>query len=85
MSNLPLSLAQIQSEYPDQWVLLGNPVLRNPEIEASIISQLVSGVVLCHAKDRNDIVPQARQAKKDYTSTTLIHTGKAPQGKKFWL
>jgi hypothetical protein len=41
-----LTIAQIRKEYPNQWVLIGNPELDNPDTLGSIISKLVRGVVL---------------------------------------
>jgi hypothetical protein len=80
-----LTLEQIKSNYPNEWVLLGNPLLDEPEVEASIISQLISGIVLFHSKDKRELAYKAKEVKKSYESTTLIFTGEIPKNRKFWL
>jgi hypothetical protein len=80
-----LTLAQIRNAYPNQWVLLGNPILNEPEIETSIISQLVSGIVIFSSPDKHELAKQARESKKGYESTTLIYTGIIPKGRRFCL
>ena len=42
----PLSINQVKEKYPNQFVLLGNLVLNNPELNGSILSRLISGNVL---------------------------------------
>ena len=45
-----LDLEQIKDLYPDEWVLLGNPVIQNTKV--------LAGIPICHAKDKRDIVAQ---------------------------
>ena len=58
-----LNIEEIRSQYPNEWVLIGNPLLKNPEIQASIISQLISGIVLFHSKDKRELAYKAREIK----------------------
>ncbi len=80
-----LTLNQIKALFPNEWVLIGNPILDEPEVESSIISQLISGVVIFHSKDKREIVYHTKEEKKNYETTTLIYTGEIPKGRKFWL
>ncbi len=80
-----LTLEQIKNNYPNEWVLLGNPILDEPEVEASIISQLISGIVLFHSKDKRELAYKAKAVKGSYETTTLIFTGEIASKRKFWL
>lgn len=41
-----LTIEEIKAQYPDQWVLVGNPELRNPETNGSFVNRLIKGIVL---------------------------------------
>ena len=41
-----LTLAEIKTQYPDQWVLIGDPELRKPEVGMPITDNLLRAVVL---------------------------------------
>ena len=38
-----LTIDEIRSQYPDQWVLIGNPELKDPQSLGSIVSKIVRG------------------------------------------
>ena len=80
-----MTLEQMRATYPDEWVLVGNPLLDDPELQASIISRLVSGIVLYHSKDKRELAYNAQDVKKTVENVTLIYTGEIPKGRKFWL
>ena len=79
-----LTIAEIKAQYPDQWVLVGNPELTDPSILGSIVSKLVSGVVLLASKDKREIGYRAKDVKSGYDSITCIYTGEIPKNRK-WL
>jgi hypothetical protein len=68
---------EIKAQYPDEWVLLGNPVIDNTEV--------VSGIVLMHGKDKREIAYLGREMVKEYATYALRYTGEFPKGRKFWL
>lgn len=80
-----LSFEQIKALYPNEWVLIGNPELDEPEIEASIVSQLQAGILIFHSKDRREIAYKGKELKKGFEATTCVYTGDLPKGRKFWL
>jgi hypothetical protein len=80
-----MTIAQMRATYPDEWVLVGNPLLDDPELQASIISRLVSGIVLYHIKDKRELAYNAQEVKNTVESVTLIYTGEIPKGRKIWL
>ncbi len=79
-----LTITEIRNQYPDQWVLVGNPVLNDPESLGSIVSKLASGVVLYASKDKREVAYKAKDARKGYQSATCIYTGEVPKNRK-WL
>jgi hypothetical protein len=80
-----VSFDSIKLLHPDEWVLIGNPELSEPDVEAAIVHQLLRGIVLFHSKDKRELAYKARSIKKKYDSTTLVYTGEIPKGRKFWL
>ncbi len=80
-----LPIEQIKLQYPDEWVLVGNPNLGDKSTVGSIMKRLVSGVVLLHSKDKREVAYKGYEARKGYKSVTLIFTGDVPKKRKFWL
>ena len=79
-----LTIEQIRFQYPDEWILVGNPDLGNAPF-GTIIKKLVSGVVLLHSKDKHEVAYKGKEAREGYESVTLIYTGEIPKKRKFWL
>ena len=80
-----LSIAEIKAQYPNQWVLIGNLELSNPNVLDTIINRLVRGVVLLASKDRREIAYKGRELRKDFDSLTCIFTGEVPKNRKCLL
>ncbi len=80
-----ITIEQIRTIYPDQWVLVGNPKLSEPEINGSIVSKLVSGIVLFASKDKRELAYKASEARKNIDFTTCIFTGEIAKNKLFLL
>lgn len=57
--NKLLTIDQIRSTYPDEWVLVGNPDLGDPNHVGSVVSKLQSGIVLYHSQDKREIAYKA--------------------------
>jgi hypothetical protein len=79
-----LTISEIRKLYPDQWVLVGNPELDDPNTLGSIVSKLVSGVVLLAGKDKREIAYKTKDVRKGYDSVTCVYTGSFPKNRK-WL
>jgi len=80
-----LTISQIREKYPDQWVLLGDPELSNPEINGSIISKLIRGMVLYASKDKRELAYKAVEYKGQVNKTACIYTGKISNNSLFLL
>jgi hypothetical protein len=81
----PLTIEQIRQSYPNQWVLIGSPTLRDPEINGSIISKIISGIVLFASPDKRELAYKSADLKKNDMLTACIYTGILPQKRLFLL
>lgn len=68
MKNL-LSISEIKNQFPDEWVLIGNPVLDKNKID------LLSGIPLFNSKDKKEVCYIGRDKTANYDKITLIYTG----------
>ncbi len=72
-----LTLEQIKTEYPDEWVLLGNPEI----VGASVLA----GTVVFHSKDKREIAYSNIDWRKHFDNAITIFTGLHTTKRKFWL
>ncbi len=77
------TIEEIRRQYPDQWVLVGDPELNNLDTLGSIVSKLERGFVLLASKDKREIGYKTKEARKGYKSVTCIFTGKTSNLPKF--
>lgn len=80
-----MTIEQIKINYPNQWVLIGNPELKNPDSMGSVTSKLISGFVLYANTDKKELAYKASEYRKGYEFYTCIYTGEIPKNRKFWL
>jgi hypothetical protein len=80
-----LTINEIKAQYPEQWVLLANPELDDPNTLGSIVSKLVRGIVLFASKDKRELAYSAKEYRKGYDTYTCIFTGEIPKNRKFWF
>jgi hypothetical protein len=64
-----LSLSELKAAYPDEWILLGNPVMDANGLE------LLSGIPVFHSKDKKEVCYIGRDKTAGYDKITLIFTG----------
>lgn len=81
----PITIDQMRTLYPDQWLLVGNPELSEPEINGSIVSKLLRGVVLIAGKDKREVAFLSKGLQAEVESTACIYTGEIPQNRAFLL
>jgi hypothetical protein len=80
-----LTIEQIRNQYPNQWVLVGNPEINDPEVNGSIISKLLSGIVLYASKDKREIGFKAKDVRGAVAKTACVFTGEIPKNRLFLL
>lgn len=64
-----LNIAEIKNLYPNEWVLLGNPVMDESSID------VLSGIPLFHSKDKKEVCYIGRDKTADFDKIALIYTG----------
>jgi hypothetical protein len=63
------NIVELQALFPDEWVLLGNPIMDADKID------VVSGIPLFHSKDKKEVCYLGRDKTKSFDKITLIFTG----------
>ncbi len=58
---------QIKNQFPNEWLLIGNPQYNN--------STLIGGFILYHSKDKKEVCYIGRDKTSDYSRITLLFTG----------
>lgn len=61
------TIEQIKVQYPDEWVLLGNPVIQHTKV--------LHGIVLYHSKDKKEVCYLGKALTDGYDKITLTYTG----------
>ena len=79
-----LSIEEIRQEFPDQWVLIGNPEVKNSEILEPIVYRILRGIVILANKDKRELSLRTQEARQGFESITCIWTGEFPKNRK-WL
>ena len=64
-----INISEIKTLYPDEWVLLGNPVMDDSKID------VLSGIPLFHSKDKKEVCYIGRDKTSNFDKITLIYTG----------
>ena len=72
-----LSIEEIKKQFPDEWVLLGNPI--------TFGAKVLSGFVVFHSKDKREIAYSQINWREQFQSAITIFTGQKPKNRKFWL
>ena len=72
-----LTVNEIRANYPDQWVLVGNP-----EVSAA---SLTAGVVIWHGKDKRDLLDCGINWRDHFETATTFFTGERPKNRRFLL
>ena len=64
-----ISISDIKSLYPNEWVLLGNPIMDESKID------VLEGIPLFHSNDKKEVCYIGRDKTANYDKITLIYTG----------
>jgi hypothetical protein len=64
-----LSISDIKKLYPDEWILLGNPIMDESNID------VLSGIPIFHSKDKKEVCYIGRNKTSAFDKITLIFTG----------
>ena len=64
-----LTIDDIKQLYPDEWVLIGNPVMDDSRLD------VLSGIPVYHSKDKKEVCYIGRDKTAPFEKVTLIYTG----------
>ena len=64
-----LNIDVIKKLYPDEWVLLGNPIWDENKIK------VLSGIPIYHSKDKKEVYYIGKDMIAGYDKITIIYTG----------
>ena len=65
-----INISDIKLLYPNEWVLLGNPIMDESRID------VLEGIPLFHSKDKKEVCYIGRDKTANFDKITLIYTGK---------
>lgn len=75
MQNI-LTIEEIKAQYPDQWVLVGNPVMDSQE------QNLLAGFPAFFSKSKKEVCYLGAELVKKFDSTFLLFTGQPRHSKR---
>jgi len=64
-----INISEIKNLYPNEWVLLGNPIMDESKID------VLEGIPLFHSKDKKEVCYIGRDKTAGFDKITLIYTG----------
>lgn len=64
-----LSITDIKKLYPDEWILLGNPIMDESNID------VLSGIPIFHSTDKKEVCYIGRNKTSAFDKITLVYTG----------
>ncbi len=85
IENKVLSFDDIKKLYPDEWVLIGNPILDETPILKAVVKKVKGGVVLIHDKSKMAVALHAKEVKIGYDTFVCVYTGEMPHNRRYWL
>jgi hypothetical protein len=73
------SVIDLKNMYPDEWILLGNPIKDTNEID------VISGILIYHSRDKKEVCYIGRGKTQGYDKITLIYTGSPKHKRKIYI
>jgi hypothetical protein len=77
MDNKYIAFAEVKKLYPNEWVLLGNPEMRNTSV--------LGGIVVYHSKDKKEVCYIGRDKTADFDTVTIAFAGDLKQTRKLGI
>jgi hypothetical protein len=71
-----VAISDIKKLYPDEWVLLGNPVMDESKID------ILSGIPIYHSKDKKEVCYIGRDKTSAFDKITIVYTGSFKPSRK---
>jgi len=77
MDNSYIPFDELKKLYPDEWVLLDDPEMKNTSV--------LGGIVLYHNKDKKEVCYIGRDKTADYSTVTIAFAGDLKQHRKIGI
>ena len=77
MNNPYITFDELKKLYPNEWILLGNPEIKNTSV--------LGGIVLYHSKDKKEVCYIGRDKTTDYSTVTIAFAGDFKQYRKIGI
>ena len=74
MNTTYLAFDDLKKMYPNEWILLGNPQIKDTSV--------LGGIVLYHSKDKKEVCYIGRDKTADYSTVTLAFEGDLKQRRR---
>ncbi len=74
MGNTYIAFDDVKKLYPDEWVLLGNPEMKNASV--------LGGIVLYHSKDKKEVCYIGKDKTDGFSTVTIAFAGNLKQHRK---
>jgi len=75
-NNERIGIDDMKKNYPDEWILLGNPERAENDID------ILSGILLYHSLDKREVAYLGRPLTKGYERITLFFNRVTPRQKR---
>ena len=77
MNTTYVGFDELKKLYPDEWILLGNPQMKNTSV--------LGGVVLYHSKDKKEVCYIGRDKTAHFSTVTIAFAGDLKQHRKIGI
>ena len=77
MDKTYITLDELKKLYPDEWVLSGNPQMKNTSV--------LGGVVLYHSKDKKEVCYIGRDKTAGFSTVTIAFAGDLKQHRRIGI
>ena len=77
MDKAYITFDELNKLYPNEWILLGNPEMKNTSV--------LGGVVLYHSKDKKEVCYIGRDKIADFQTVTIVFAGDLKQSRKIGI
>ena len=77
MDHTFLTFDELRKAFPDEWILLGNPEIKD--------TRVLGGIVLYHSKDKKEVCYIGRDKTADFSTVTIAFAGDLKQYRKIGI
>ena len=77
MKNNFVAFDDVKKIYPEEWVLLGNPEIKDTKV--------LGGIVIYHSKDKKEVCYIGRDKTSEYKTVTIAFAGNLKQNRKIGI